>query len=257
MQDSPFTLTGRTALITGGSKGIGLAIAAGFARAGADLFLCSRGQDRLDQAVGQLRQIAPAVKIEAMTADMARRDETNRLAAAAVERLGKIDILVNNAGWNIPQAIDEIKDQDWDYCVELNLNSVMALTRAVVPNMKQRGWGRVIHISSVMGLGSTPKRNVYSATKAALIGMCRASALDLGPHGITVNCIAPGPIATEMPMSILSKEQQDAFSSRTALGRWGTPEEIAGPALLLASDAGSYITGTTIVVDGGIMANVF
>ena len=257
MQDSPFTLTGRTALITGGSKGIGFAIAAAFARAGADLFLCSRGQDRLDQAVGQLRQIAPAVKIEAMTADMARRDETNRLAAAAVERLGKIDILVNNAGWNIPQAIDEIKDQDWDYCVELNLNSVMALTRAVVPNMKQRGWGRVIHISSVMGLGSTPKRNVYSATKAALIGMCRASALDLGHHGITVNCIAPGPIATEMPMSILSKEQQDAFSSRTALSRWGTPEEIAGPALLLASDAGSYITGTTIVVDGGIMANVF
>ena len=108
-----------------------------------------------------------------------------------------------------------------------------------------------------MGLGSTAKRNVYSATKSALIGMCRASALDLGPHGITVNCIAPGPIATEMPMSILSQEQQDAFSRRTAVGRWGKPEEIAGPALLLASDAGTYITGTTIVVDGGLMANVF
>ncbi|NLS95864.1 MAG: SDR family oxidoreductase [Planctomycetaceae bacterium] len=254
---SPFTLTGRSALITGGSKGIGFAIAAQFARAGADLFLCSRGQERLDQAVGQLREIAPNVKIEATTADMARRDEAGRLAVAAIERLGKVDILVNNAGWNIPQAVDEIKDEDWDYCVELNLSSVMALTRAVVPNMKQRGWGRVIHISSVMGLGSTPKRNVYSATKAALIGMCHASALDLGPHGITVNCIAPGPIATEMPMSILSKEQQDSFSKRTAIGRWGKPEEIAGPALLLASDAGSYMTGATIVVDGGIMANVF
>lgn len=257
MQDSPFNLAGRSALITGASKGIGLAIATGFARAGADLFLCSRGQERLDQAVGQLRAIAPEVKIEATTADMARRDEADRLAAAAVERLGKVDILVNNAGWNIPQAIDEIKDEDWNYCVELNLNSVMALTRAVVPGMKERSWGRVIHISSIMGLGSTRKRNVYSATKAALIGMCRASAMDLGPHGITVNCIAPGPIATEMPMSILSKAQQDAFSSRTAVGRWGTPEEIAGPALLLASQAGSFITGTTIVVDGGIMANVF
>jgi NAD(P)-dependent dehydrogenase (short-subunit alcohol dehydrogenase family) len=255
--NSPFTLTGHSALITGGSKGIGFAIAAGFARAGADLFLCSRGQERLDQAVGQLREIAPEVKVEAMIADIAKREEANRLAAEAVGRLGKVDILVNNAGWNIPQSIDEIKDEDWDYCVELNLNSAMALTRAIVPGMKQRGWGRVIHISSVMGLGSTAKRNVYSATKSALIGMCRASALDLGPHGITVNCIAPGPIATEMPMSILSQEQQDAFSRRTAVGRWGKPEEIAGPALLLASDAGTYITGTTIVVDGGLMANVF
>ncbi len=257
MQNSPFNLTGRTALITGGSKGIGFAIAARFARAGADLFLCSRGQERLDQAVAELRSMAPEVKIEATIADMAKREEADRLAAEAVERLGKVDILVNNAGWNIPQPIDEIKDEDWDYCVELNLNSVMALTRAIVPGMKQRGWGRVIHISSIMGLGSTPKRNVYSATKAALIGMCRATALDLGPHGITCNCIAPGPIATEMPMSILSKEQQDSFSNRTAIGRWGKPEEIAGPALLLASDAGSYITGETIVVDGGIMCNVF
>ncbi len=257
MLNSPFSLANRSALITGGSKGIGFAMASLFARAGADLFLCSRGQERLDQAVEELRKLAPDVKVEAITADMARRDEANRVAAEAVERLGKIDILVNNAGWNIPQPIDEIKDEDWDYCVELNLNSVMALTRAAVPGMKERGWGRVIHISSIMGLGSTPKRNVYSATKAALIGMCRATALDLGPHGITVNCIAPGPIATEMPMSILSKEQQDAFSNRTAIGRWGKPEEIAGPALLLASDAGSYITGTTIVVDGGIMANVF
>jgi len=160
-------------------------------------------------------------------------------------------------GWNIPQAIDEIRDEDWRYCVELNLNSVMALTRALAPQMKERRWGRVIHISSVMALGSTPKRNVYSATKAALVGMARASALDLGPFGITVNCIAPGPIATEMPMSILSKEQQDAFSARAAVGRWGTPDELAGPALLLASDAGSYITGTVLVVDGGVTANVF
>jgi NAD(P)-dependent dehydrogenase (short-subunit alcohol dehydrogenase family) len=190
-------------------------------------------------------------------ADMAVRDDVDRLAKTAVERLGKVDILVNNAGWNIPQAIDEIRDEDWSYCVELNLNSVMALTRALVPQMKERGWGRVIHISSIMGVGSTAKRNVYSATKTALVGMARASALDVGRFGITVNCIAPGPIATEMPMSILSKQQQDAFSARTAIGRWGTPDEIAGPALLLASDAGSYITGTVLVVDGGVTANVF
>ena len=104
---------------------------------------------------------------------------------------------------------------------------------------------------------STPKRNAYSATKAALIGMAKASALDLGPFGITVNCIAPGPIATEMPMSILSKEQQDTLASKTAVGRWGKPDELIGPALLLASEAGSYITGACLVVDGGALCRVF
>lgn len=256
MNTSPFDLSGRVALVTGGSKGIGRAIAEGFAAAGAELFLCARGEGPLAAAAEEIRRQSGS-RVEVATADMARRDEVNRLAQAALDAFGRVDILVNNAGWNIPQAIDEIVDEDWNYCVELNLNSVMALTREIAPGMKQRGWGRVIHISSIMGLGSTAKRNVYSATKAALIGMARASALDLGPFGITVNCIAPGPIATEMPMSILSQEQQDRFSRRTALGRWGRPDELAGPALLLASEAGSYITGACLVVDGGIMANVF
>lgn len=256
MKDSPFGLAGRTALITGGSKGIGRAIAELFARAGAELFLCARSEGPLLDAAEAIRGDAK-VRVETATADMARREDVGRVACEAVERLGKIDILVNNAGWNIPQAIDEIRDEDWDYVVELNLTSAMALSRAVAPGMKQRGWGRVIHISSIMGLASTPKRNGYSATKAALIGMCQASALDLGPFGITVNCIAPGPIATEMPMSILSRPEQDALAARTAVGRWGTPQEVAGPALLLASDAGRYVSGTCIVVDGGALARVF
>ena len=256
MKDTLFDLSGRVALITGGSKGIGRAIAGGFARAGAEVFLCARTEGPLRKAAEEIRS-QTGVRVEHMVADMARRDDVKRIAGAALEAFGRVDVLVNNAGWNIPQAADEIRDEDWDYCVELNLNSVMCMTRAIVPQMKQRRWGRVVHISSIMGLGSTAKRSVYSATKAALIGMAHASALDLGPFGITVNCIAPGPIATEMPMSILSRQQQDAFSARTALGRWGRPEEIAGPALLLASEAGSYITGACLVVDGGIMANVF
>jgi NAD(P)-dependent dehydrogenase (short-subunit alcohol dehydrogenase family) len=164
---------------------------------------------------------------------------------------------VNNAGWNITQPIDKIQDDDWEYLVELNLSNVMRMTRALVPGMKERGWGRVIHISSIMALGSTPTRNAYSATKSALIGLCKASALDLGAHGITVNCIAPGPIATEMPMSILSKKQQDDLAAKTAVGRWAKPDELMGPALLLASEAGSYITGTCMVVDGGALCRVF
>jgi len=251
-----FDLTGRVALVTGGSKGIGRAIARGFAVAGADLFLCSRHEESLRTAADEIRS-SSGVRVECVAADMALAQDVQRVAGEAVERLGKVDILVNNAGWNIPQAIDEIRDEDWQYLVDLNLTNVMALTRAIVPGMKQRRWGRVIHISSIMALGSTPKRNAYSATKAALIGMANASALDLGPFGITVNCIAPGPIATDMPMSILSKDQQDALAGRTALERWGRPDELAGPALLLASEAGSYITGTCLVVDGGAMSRVF
>jgi NAD(P)-dependent dehydrogenase (short-subunit alcohol dehydrogenase family) len=133
----------------------------------------------------------------------------------------------------------------------------MALTRALVPGMKQRHWGRVIHISSIMGLSSKEGRNAYSATKSALIGLARASALDLGAFGVTVNCIAPGPFATELPMTLLGPEEQAAFAARTALGRWGQPEELAGPVLLLASNAGSYITGSVLVVDGGILCRVF
>ncbi len=256
MKSTLFDLRGRTALVTGGSKGIGRAIAALLADAGADLFLCARNQEPLVEAAEQIR-VESGVRVETLAADMARRDDVLRVADASQERFGKIDVLVNNAGWNIPQAIDEIQDDDWNLLVELNLNNVMALTRAVVPSMKQQGWGRVIHISSIMALASTPKRNAYSATKAALIALAKASALDLGPFGITVNCIAPGPIATEMPMSILSKEQQDALAARTAVGRWGTPEDIAPTALLLATEAGRYITGECIVVDGGVLARVF
>lgn len=256
MKDTIFDLTDRVAVVTGSSKGIGNAIASGLAQAGADVFLCGRSEEHLKTAAQEIRDQS-SVRVEFTSADMAVREDVSRVAEQAVGQFGKVDILVNNAGWNIPQAIDEIRDEDWQYLVELNLNSVMAMTRAVAPGMKQRRWGRVIHISSIMGLASTPGRNGYSATKAALIGMAKATALDLGPFGITVNCIAPGPIATEMPMSILSKEQQDALAARTAVGRWGKPDELIGPAVLLASEAGSYITGTCLVVDGGAVSRVF
>lgn len=251
-----FDLSGRAALITGGSRGLGKAMALALAEAGADLFLCSRKEGELKSAADEIAT-ATGRRVLWQTADMTCRADVAALAAAAQAELGKIDILINNAGYNIPQPIDQIDDADWDRLVELNLTSCMALTRALAPGMKQRRWGRVIHISSIMALASTAGRNAYSATKAGLIAMAKASALDLGPYGVTVNCLAPGPFATEMPMSILSAEQQAALGARTALGRWGRPEELAGPALSLASEAGSYITGTVIVVDGGATCRVF
>jgi NAD(P)-dependent dehydrogenase (short-subunit alcohol dehydrogenase family) len=248
-----FDLTGKVALVTGGSKGLGKAMARGLADAGADVVISSRHEDELRPALDEILT-GTGRRGHYLVADMARREDVRRLARAAVERMGKVDILVNNAGTNVPQPVDEIKDEDWDRVLEINLNSVMALTRALVPGMKQRRWGRVIHIASVMGFISKAGRNAYSATKAALIGMARASALDLGPFGVTVNCIAPGPFLTDLPGRLLSQAEKDGFTERTALGRWGEPKELVGPALLLASDAGSYITGATLVVDGGFIA---
>jgi NAD(P)-dependent dehydrogenase (short-subunit alcohol dehydrogenase family) len=256
MKQRLFDLSGRVALVTGGSKGLGKAMARGLAEAGADIVISSRHEAELQAAA---REIGAGLEIQVkyVIADLSRRADSPKLAADALKAMGKIDILINNAGTNKPQPIDSIDDTVWDSLLELNLSSCMALTRALVPGMKERKWGRVIHISSIMGHSSAGGRNGYSATKSALLGLARASANDLGPFGITVNCIAPGPFLTDLPASLLSQEQRDEFASRTALGRWGQPDELIGPALLLASDAGSYITGTCLTVDGGCLAKIF
>lgn len=245
-----FNVKGKVALVTGGSKGLGKAMARGLAEAGADVVISSRHENEIKPALDEILRGTDR-KGRYIVADMGRRSDVLRLARTALEQLGRVDILINNAGTNIPQAIDQIKDEDWDAVMEINLNSIMVLTRALVPQMKARGWGRIIHISSVMGFISKEGRNAYSATKSALIGLARANALDLGKHGITVNCLAPGPFLTDLPARLLSNEEKQEFSRLTALGRWAEPKELVGPMLLLASDAGGYITGETLVVDGG------
>jgi NAD(P)-dependent dehydrogenase (short-subunit alcohol dehydrogenase family) len=247
-----FDLTGKVALVTGGSKGLGKAMARGLAEAGADVLISSRHENELRAALDEILQ-GTGRKGRYFVADMSRREEAKRLAKAALDAMGRVDVLVNNAGTNKPEPIDQISDKTWDEVLEINLSSVMALTRALVPQMKERRWGRVIHISSVMAFLSKEKRNTYSATKAALLGLARASALDLGPFGITVNCIAPGPFLTDLPNSLLSDAEKKTFADHTALGRWGDPKELVGAALFLATEAGSYVTGQTIVVDGGFL----
>jgi NAD(P)-dependent dehydrogenase (short-subunit alcohol dehydrogenase family) len=251
-----FDLTGKAALITGGSKGLGKAMALGLAEAGADVVLASRSENELRAAAEEIRT-ATGRRVEFMATDMTNKSEIDRLAKFAAEKLGKVDILINNAGSNEPQNLDVTTDEAWDRIVELNLSSCMRLSRAVVAGMKDRKWGRLVYTSSIMGFASNPARGAYSATKAALVGMVRAWALELGPYNITVNCIAPGPFLTDLPMSLLSPEQKDNFAKRAALLRWGQPEELAGPALLMCSDAGSYITGATLIVDGGTLCRTF
>jgi NAD(P)-dependent dehydrogenase (short-subunit alcohol dehydrogenase family) len=256
MQGTLFDSTGRVVLVTGGSKGLGLAMARGFAEAGADVVISSRHQDELDRALVEITD-GLDVKGLAIESDMTIREDVKRLAETAVSEMGRVDVLINNAGSNVPEQIDSITDENWDRIIELNLTSCMALTRELVPGMKERGWGRVIHISSIMGLVSKEGRNAYSATKSALLGLTRASALDLGEHGITVNSICPGPFLTDLPMSVLSEEQIEFFATRTALGRWGECRELVGTALLLGTEAGSYITGTSITIDGGTVIKSF
>lgn len=251
-----FDLSGRAALITGGSKGLGKAIARGFAEAGANVAISARHESELQAAAEEIRA-GLNVRCEYLVTDMTDRPSVDRLADWALQTLGRIDILVNNAGSNQPQSLVDTTDEVWDRIVELNLSSCMRLARKLAPQMIERRWGRIIHMSSIMGLASNPARGVYSATKAALIGMARAQALELGPLGVTVNCIAPGPIMTDLPMTVLSAEQKQAFTNRTALGRWGDAIDLVGPALLLATEAGRYITGSVLLVDGGVLCRTF
>jgi len=179
------------------------------------------------------------------------------VARTAIEKFGKVDILFANAGTNRPQPLMETTDEVWDSVLELNFTSCMRLAKAVAPGMVERGWGRIIYTSSVLAFASNPGRGLYSATKGALVAMTRAHALELGPSGVTVNCLAPGPILTDLTRNLLSDEQKKRFGDRTALKRWGEVQDMVGPVLLLSSEAGAYITGSHILADGGLVCRTF
>lgn len=256
MTNALFDLTGKTALVTGGSKGIGEAIALAFAQAGADVMISARTLSDLESTSTRIAE-ASTGKVFFHQTDMTSRNEVDALVKAAITKLGKVDILVNNAGTNIPEKLHELNDSSWDKMLELNLTSCIRLARSLSVPMSERGWGRIIYVASIMGSVGASGRSAYCASKAGLIGASHAQALELGCSGVTVNCISPGPILTDLPRHALSQEQKDKFTTVTALGRWGEPQEIGGPALLLASEAGSYITGANLTVDGGVTIRGF
>jgi NAD(P)-dependent dehydrogenase (short-subunit alcohol dehydrogenase family) len=246
-----FDLTGRAAIITGGSKGLGEAMAAGLASAGADVLVTSRnqeeGQAAADQIAGSFGHRAIA-----MQADVTSTDDCQAVTQRALDEFGKIDILINNAGVNIRGPIDELTYEQFRDVQRTNVDGVWLMAKAVVPHMKEAKYGRIINMSSTLGVVGLSNRTPYTSSKGAVAQMTRALGLELAPFNITCNAICPGPFLTPMNVPIKDDEQTKKFIvGAVALERWGEMEEIQGAAILLASDASSYMTGSLVTVDGG------
>jgi gluconate 5-dehydrogenase len=246
-----FDLTGKSAIITGGSKGLGLAMAAGLASAGASVMLVNRNADEGQQAAQEISQLYGTQAI-AFAADITNQAETEAMAEAAMQAFGRIDILINSAGINIRGPIDELTPADFSKVMEVNVTGTWLCCRAVTPHMKKSGRGSIINLASTLGLVGLANRTPYTASKGAVVQMTRALALELAPFNINVNAICPGPFLTDMNVPIADTEEGKKFVvGATALGRWGELREIQGAAIFLASDAGTYMVGSMLTVDGG------
>jgi NAD(P)-dependent dehydrogenase (short-subunit alcohol dehydrogenase family) len=254
-----FDISGRVALITGASRGIGRAIASGFAAAGASIALCSRTEADLRQAADELR--AQGARAEAFAADASRVAEIQRLVRDVLTRMGQIDILVNVAGGNRRGPSTQITEEDWDAVLDLNLKGLFFTSQAVgrywiethrfAPE-NNRGKGKIINIGSIAGEMGARGRAPYTASKSGVLGVTRTLAVEWAKEGICVNCIAPGYIETELTKPLFNDPNFIAsVHNRTPMGRHGYPEDLVGTAIFLAAPASDYVTGQTINVDGG------
>jgi NAD(P)-dependent dehydrogenase (short-subunit alcohol dehydrogenase family) len=243
-------LKGRTALITGASKGLGRAMAVALAKQGARLVLAARDREKLEAVAKEVEEAGSQADVFA--ADIAKEDQVLQLERDVTAKCGKIHILVNNAGTNLRKNITDFTLDEWRSVQDTNLTSVFLMCRSFVPHMKGTGYGRIINMTSIMAHVSMPQRTLYSSTKFALLGLTKALALELATEGITVNGISPGPFATEMNTPILQNPELNAqFVSKIPVGRWGKVEEIGALAAFLCGEEAGFITGTDILIDGG------
>ena len=242
-------LAGRIAVVTGGTRGIGLAIARALAEDGASVVVSGRDAGRLDSAVKELETLGASAL--GVAADQSKREDCDRLVDAAKERFGRIDVLVNNAGITRDQLLVRMKDDDWDQVLDTNLRGVFLMTRAVAKSMMRQKSGRIINIASTAGAMGNPGQVNYSAAKAGVIGLTKAAARELAHWNILVNAVAPGLIETDMAAAIPA-EAREALLQQVPLKRVGSAREVAEVVRFLAGDGAAYVTGQTIHVNGGL-----
>ncbi|HMB64401.1 MAG TPA: SDR family oxidoreductase [Eudoraea sp.] len=246
-----FDMTGKNAIITGGSKGLGNAMAAGLASAGANVILVNRNLEEGKAAAKKLEQDF-GTRSEAHAADVTDLSQMESMAARVLAQFGTIDVLINSAGINIRGAIDELSAEEFAQVMKVNVDGTWNASKAVTPHMKKNGGGSIINMASTLGLVGLANRTPYATSKGAVVQMTRALGLELAPFNINVNAICPGPFLTEMNIPIAeTAEAKNFIVGATALARWGELREIQGAAIFLASKAGSYMVGSMLTVDGG------
>ncbi len=243
-----FKLTGRTALVTGSGRGLGWEMAKGLAEAGARVLLHGRSKDRLAERLDGLRKAGVAA--DALAFDMADRGAM----AKAIAAVGPIDILIHNVGERDRRAFLDIEPEAFDRLIDVDLTAAHALVRLVLPGMIERGWGRLIMVTSIAGDLAVPNASSYVTAKGGLAAFARALAVEFGAKGITVNALSPGFFATETNARMIASPNGEKHRERSPAKRWAEPHEIAGAAIFLASPAASYVNGHTLIVDGGVSA---